>query len=84
MNLKAVLVFVMFATELAGDGRGGHVFTDDMTDQIFLAVTGLATHPTGQVGALVHHEREHSVVVSEIYTIRMRKVYFNLGIRIMI
>ena len=77
MNLKAVLVFVLLATELAVDSRGGHVLTDDMTDQVFLAVTGLATHTTGQVGALVHHEREHSVVLSEIYTIKIRKVYFN-------
>ena len=68
MNLKAVLVFVLFATELAGDSRGRYVFTDDMTDQVFLAATGLATDPTGQVGTLVDHEREYSVVVSEIYT----------------
>ena len=68
MNLKAVLVFVLFATELAGHSRSRYVFTDDMTDQVFLAATGLATDPTGQVGTLVYHEREHSVVVSEIYT----------------
>ena len=68
MNLKAVLVFVLFATELAGDSRGGYVFTDDMTDQVFLAATGFATDTAGQVGTLVYHEREHSVVVSEIYT----------------
>ena len=80
MNLKAVLVFVLFATELAGDSRGGYVFADDMTDQVFLAVTGLPTNTAGQVGALVHHEREHSVVLSEIYTIKIRKVYFNFGI----
>ena len=68
MNLKAVLVFVLFATELAGDSRGRYVFTDDMTDQVFLVATGLATDTTGQMGTLVHYEREHSVVVSKIYT----------------
>ena len=68
MNLKVVLVFVLFATEMAGNRRGRYVSTDDMTDQVFLVATALATDTTGQVGTLVDHEREYSVVVSEIYT----------------
>ena len=56
MNLKAVLVFVQLPTELAVDSWGGHVLTDDVTDQVFLAVTGLPTNTTGKVGTLVHHE----------------------------
>lgn len=76
MNLKAVLVFVLFATELTVDSRGGHVFTDDVTNQIFLAATGLPADTTGQVGALVYHEGEHPVVMAEIYTIKILNSLF--------
>ena len=76
MNLKAVLVFVLFATELTVDSRGGHVFTDDVPDQVFLVATCLPADAAGQVGTLVYHEREHPVVVAEIYTIKILNSLF--------
>ena len=80
MNLKAVLIFILLPTELTVDSRGRDVFTDDVPDQVLLVATGLPAHPAGQVGALVYHESQHSVVMSEIYRIKNQDVELFISI----
>ena len=71
VDLQAVLVFVLLVTELAEHSRGRDVSAYDVSDQVFLAASRLTTGSTGEIGALVYHKRNYSLIVSEIYGIKM-------------
>ena len=67
MNLKAVLVFVLFVAELAVDSRRSDMLIDDMLHQICPPVTFFVTDSTAvDLVALVHHHGRHPVIIPEI------------------
>ena len=67
MNLKAVLVFVLFVAELANNSRSSDMFIDDVLHQICPSVTFFATDSTTvDLVALVHHHGSHPVIIPEI------------------
>ena len=67
MNLKAVLVFVLFVAELAVDSRRSDMLIDDMLHQICPPVTFFVTDSTAvALVTLVHHHGRHPVIIPEI------------------
>ena len=67
VNLKAVLVFVLFVAELAGDGRSSDMFIDDMLHQVCPPVTFFVTDGTTvDLVTLLHHHGSHPVIIPEI------------------
>ena len=67
MNLKAVLVFVMFVAELANYSGRSDMLIDDMFHQVCPPVTFFVTDSTAvDLVTLVHHHGSHPVIVPEI------------------
>ena len=67
MNLKAVLVFVLFVAELANNSRSSDMLIDDMLHEICPPVTFFVTDSTTEdLVTLVHHHGSHPVIIPEI------------------
>ena len=67
VNLKAVLVFVLFVAELANNCGSSDMLIDDMLHQVCPPVTFFVTDGTAEdLVTLVHHHGSHPVIVPEI------------------
>ena len=67
VNLKAVLVFVLFVAELANNCGSSDMFIDDVLHQVGPPVTFFVTDGTTvDLVTLVHHHGGHPVIIPEI------------------
>ena len=67
VNLKAVLVFVLFVAELANNSGSSDMLIDDMLHQVCPPVTFFVTDGTTEdLGTLLHHHGSHPVIIPEI------------------
>ena len=67
MNLKAVLVFILFVAELANNSGGSDMLIDDMLHQVCPPVTFFVTDGTTvDLVTLLHHHGRHPVIIPEI------------------
>ena len=67
MNLKAVLVFVLFVAELADNCGSSDMFIYDVLHQVCPPVTFFVTDSTTvDLVTLLHHHGSNSVIIPEI------------------
>ena len=67
VNLKAVLVFVLFVAELANNCGSSDMLIDDMLHQVCPPVTFFVTDSTAvDLVTQLHHHGSHPVIIPEI------------------
>ena len=67
VNLKAVLVFVLFVAELANNCGSSDMLIDDMLHQVCPPVTFFVTDSTTvDLVTLLHHHGSHPLIIPEI------------------